>query len=174
MPRKKIHLNRGDVLTMPISENWVGFGQLIDFSKTKEAFLIAVFNLKHTSDKAIDCRSIVRQEIIFLGYTNDAKLFHGDWKVVGNEVDNLSGIQKPFFKLGIAPDLFIVDYLGNKIGHIDENTADELTFQTIIAPIRYENALRAHFGFTPWLELYDKQKNARVIEIQKITQRCSS
>ena len=44
----------------------------------------------------------------------------------------------------------MVDYKGDFVVKIDENAFHKLDYRTEIAPIRYENALKAHFGYGEW------------------------
>ncbi|EJL74397.1 Imm26 family immunity protein [Chryseobacterium populi] len=170
---KRLKLNIGDIFTIPLSEKEVGFGQIVQMPD-KYTLIIVVYNYKTFQAEKYDIEKAVDSEILFLGYTNDAKLYHKDWKIVGNLLNNISRILLPCFKLGLPsadyPDgARLVDFKGNVLANIDKKTFDKLHFQTEVGPIRFENALKAHFNLHEWIaEDYDKilyQKTLESVEI---------
>jgi hypothetical protein len=156
---KKIKLEFGDVFSIPLDGNEFGFGQVMSpYNKKSGGFMIGVFNYKASIIKNLDLNKLCSSELLFLGLTFDAKIYHNDWIVIGNHINNLDSIKKPYFKIGIMPnELYMVNYKGEIIKEITEDVFNNLMYLTEIAPIRYENALKAHFGLQDWKkEDYDK------------------
>lgn len=156
-----------DVFTIPVSSDEVGFGQIIAFP-TASSLLIIVFDLKHTTDSDHDIKKIIGSKILFLGHTLDAKLYHKHWKVIGNVP--VKNVELPYSKIGIPPDdIFITDYKGKKVRKCTVEEFDRLDYQSVIAPVRYENALKAYYGLQDWIgEDYDKLLYERTINSVKI------
>lgn len=155
----RFNLNVGDVFTISLNENEVGFGQCITpHKKTSGGFVIAVFPFKQDKKQTFVIGNIVKQAPLFLGYTFDAKLYHKDWVIIGNYTENIKDLKLPYNKLGTPPDeIYLTDVDGNRIAEISDDFFSELTYKVEIAPIRYENALKAYFGFQKWIEEdYDK------------------
>lgn len=149
---KRFKLNVGDVFTIPLNETEVGFGQVIsEYNKVSGGFLTAIFSNKKQKDQPIIVEEIVNTPPIFVGFTFDAKLYYKDWSVIGNYTENITAIKKPYSKLGLPPDeIYLIDPNNNKVAKISEDVFNELEYRTEIAPIIYENALKAHFGIEEW------------------------
>ncbi|UKB82742.1 immunity 26/phosphotriesterase HocA family protein [Chryseobacterium sp. MEBOG06] len=168
---KRFKLNEGDVFAIPLGNSEFGLGQIINFPKTSDAFIVVIFNEKIAELNEFDKINIDDLKIIFLGYTFDAKLYYKDWQIIGNYKDNIQSIPLPFFKLGTSDDARLVDYKSKVLKHLDESQFDELVYKSEIAPIRYENALKAHFGLQEWIpEDYDKILYEKTLESVKIAE----
>ncbi|WP_160140288.1 Imm26 family immunity protein [Chryseobacterium sp. c4a] len=168
---KRFKLNEGDIFTIPLKNNEFGLGQIINFPRTSDAFIIVLFNKKISESDTFDSIKIEDLEIIFLGYTFDAKLYYNDWQIIGNYKDNIQSIFLPFFKLGTIDDASLVNYRSKVLKRINESQFNKLTYKTEIAPIRYENALNAYFGLQEWIsEDYDKILYEKTLESIKIAE----
>ncbi|MDR4891000.1 MULTISPECIES: Imm26 family immunity protein [unclassified Chryseobacterium] len=153
----RFKLNKGDVFAIPLGNSEFGLGQIINFPKTSDAFIVILFNEKITELDEFQNININDLKIIFLGYTFDAKLYYKDWQVIGNYKDNIQSVSLPFFRLGTSDDARLVDYKSKILKNIDEFQFNKLMYKSEIAPIRFENALKAHFGLQEWIsEDYDK------------------
>lgn len=147
-----MNLKVGDIFTVPLNDNEVGFGQIVGIPD-KSTLLIAIYELRQKKSESIDMSKIKNSKVVFLGFSLDAKLYHKHWLIVGNETSNLTNIKMPFNKLGTPPrDIFIVDYKGNKIREATQSEFENLNYQTTIAPVRYENALKAYHNLQEWKE----------------------
>jgi len=163
----KFKIIEGDVFTIPLNDKEVGFGQVVaPYDKTSGGFMVAVFDFKADDTQNISLNDVCNSELLFLGFTFDAKIYHKDWVLMGNYTDNIKTIVMPYFRLGTPPnDIYIVNYKGERLKSISENVFAELAYQTEIAPIRYQNALKAHFGYGEWKsEDYDKLLYSRSIK----------
>lgn len=155
----KFKLSVGDIFTIPLNDKEVGFGQVITpYDKTCGGFMMAVFDFKTNDVHSVLLKDVGNSELLFLGFTFDAKIYHKDWILIGNYTNNIESIVMPYFRLGTPPsDIYIVNYKGERLKSINEKVFVELTYQTEIAPIRYQNALKAHFDYREWKsEDYDK------------------
>ncbi|BFO67000.1 Imm26 family immunity protein [Chryseobacterium sp. KCF3-3] len=168
---KRFKLNEGDIFAIPLGNNEFGIGQIINFPKTSDAFIVIIFDRKIDDLEKYADLKIEDLKIIFLGYTFDAKLYYKDWLIIGNYMDNITSIHLPFFKLGTSDDARLVDYKSKVLKHIDESQFNKLTYKSEIAPIRFENALKAHFGLQEWIpEDYDKILYEKTLESVKIAE----
>ena len=163
---KNMKLKVDDIFTIPISSDETGFGQIIAFPN-KSTLLIIVFDLKQKVGNDYDIERVLDSKIIFLGYTLDAKLYHRHWEVIGNKP--VKNVQFPFNKIGTPPDdIFITDYRGKKLRRCTIDEFDSLDYQNVIAPVRYENALKAYHGLQDWIGTdYDKLLYERIVNSVK-------
>ena len=152
----KLKLKVGDVFSIPLGNGELGFGQIVSLPD-RDTLIIALFNFKQNDAEPIDINKIFNSEVLFLGYTLDAKLYHKHWVIIGNIQSNLSNIKLPYSKLGTPPgDIYLTDFKGAELCEITEIDFSKLSYQTVIAPIRYENALKAYFKLGEWQDDYDK------------------
>lgn len=153
----------GDIFTIQVSEDKIGFGQIIEIPN-KDNFIIAVYKTIYTGKDWPSLQEIVEDEVLLLGYTLDAKLYHKHWKIIGNLSLPPGKVKLPFFRLGTAPDYKLVDYKGQVIKNIGLELFNCLNYQTVIAPVRYENALKAYHGLNEWRAEYDDLMYTRTLE----------
>lgn len=148
----KLKLSLGDVISIPLANNLFGFGQIVSpYDRKSGGFLIAIFDFKSSALNGVHLPNICNSEIIFLGFTFDAKLYHKHWSVIGNYTKNISTIKTPYNKLGTPPDeIYLIDADNNILAEISEHEFHDLEYRTEIAPVRFENALKAHFGLQEW------------------------
>jgi hypothetical protein len=147
----KLKLTLGDVFSIPLGNSEYGFGQVVtQYEKKSGGFMTAIFDFK-SSTKDAPLQSVCISNVIFLGFTFDAKIYYKDWIVIGNYTDNIGKIKMPYFRLGSPPDdVYIVNYKGERLKIIEEKFYSELSYRTEIAPIRYENALKSYFNLQEW------------------------
>lgn len=167
----KFNLKLGDVISISISENLFGFAQIVSsYDKKSGGFLIAVFNYKSNTLDEIQLSDICNSDIVFIGFTFDAKIYHKQWIVIGNYTHNVNSVQRPlYFKLGTPPDEFyLVDENGKRLLKISEETFNKLSYKSEIAPIRYENALKAYLGLEEWKVDYDEILYMQTLKLNKL------
>jgi hypothetical protein len=157
-------IKTGDIFTIPIDDTRIGFGQIINIPN-KNNFIIVIYKLASDKDNIPRLEEIVKEEILFLGYTLDAKLYHKHWLIIDNYIDNISTIPLPYYKLGTPPDVSIVDFKGDEIRNATQAEFDKLNYQTVVAPVRYENALKAFYKKLEWNDdferlMYDQTLNS--------------
>lgn len=171
---KRFKLNIGDIFTIPLGNGEFGLGQIVYMPSHKHNFIMIVFNEKYKSKEEVNLNALKDLEILLLGYTVDAKLYNKDWEIIGNNLSNLLLIKLPCYKLGLPDDDYpdgarLVDHKGNVLANIDKDTFDNLSYQSEVGPIRFQNALKAHFGLQEWIpEDYDKILYTKTLESVKI------
>lgn len=57
-----------------------------------------------------------------------------------------------------------LDHKGKVMGKISLDKFNKLNYQEIIAPVRYENALKAYYGLEDWREDYDELLYGKAVE----------
>lgn len=151
---KKFKLEKGDVFAIPLTNEEYGFGQVISsYDNRSGGFMVAIFDYKNIGLQSISIDKICSKEVLFLGFTFDAKLYHKHWVLVGRYDLNIKNIQMPYFRLGTPPnDIYIVNFKGERLYEINEDVFCQLSYKSEIAPVRYENALKAYYGLQEWKE----------------------
>src|SRR5258708_92779 len=125
-------LKVGDIFTIPISDDKTGFGQIIKIPN-KSNFIIIVFKQVYSGKDWPSLDEIIKDEILFLGYTMDALLYHKYWNIIGNNFSNLDKIKLPYFKLGTPPDMKIVNFKGDKVRKANKSEFENLEYETVVA-----------------------------------------
>lgn len=177
---KRFKINEGDVFTIPVSEDEVGLGQIAYLPGHKHNFIMIAFDKKFKIGDEISLNNLDELKILLLGYTVDAKLYHKHWEIIGNNTSNLAKVKFPCYKLGLPNDDYpdgakLVDHKGNILAAIGKSDFDKLSYQTEVGPIRFQNALKAHFGYQEWINddynkiLYDKTLESIAVAEEVLT-----
>jgi hypothetical protein len=149
-------LKEGDVFTIPVSESLTGFGQIVKDPK-KDDLIIIVFKELAEKHDIPNIEDIVNGTPLLLGFTMDAKLYHGHWEIIGNHPINIGDIRMPYFKLGTPPgDSYITNYKGQRIRPITLEEYSKLGFKSFRSPAGFEKALKAYHKFGDWREDFDR------------------
>ncbi len=156
MGDRKRHKPRvGDLFEVPIDDARVGYGQVI--GERPHMYLVAIFKTAYPRGSAIKASSVVNDQIAFLAETLDAKIWNGDWPVVGNLVPDFRKVDLPVYKVGMgrADELHIETYDGKRHRRAKPSEVEALRFRTIVSAIVVQNALQASHQVIPWEEGQD-------------------
>ena len=155
MARRK-RLRVGDVFTIPIDDERVGYGQVVhDFGQGHYYFV--VFKEAFARDEEPELDAVLAGRLALLALSLDALLYHDHWQVVGHRGVNPERLPLPAYKEGVSPGKYeVVDYTGERRRDAAAAEVDELPFRAVVAPIRVEKALRALHGLEDWNEAYDE------------------
>ncbi len=147
---KGIRPKVGDVFEIPIDEARVGYGQIA--AQRFESYLMVVFSTAYQRDQRPDTTLITSGDIAFVGESLDAKIWNGDWAIVGNVSPDLSRIPVPVYKVTVGDigSWFVEDYEGTRRRPASPAEVNLLEFRTTVAPIRLEKALQALHGARSW------------------------
>ena len=159
-PRPKV----GDVFLIPAGEGNVGLGQ-VAARYGKDAYFLAVFDgIVAEENAASRIRDTLAGEVLFFGLSPDAKFYVGHWQIVSN-LPVRADLPLPAYKEAVlSPDRFdVVDYSGLRRRPATTDEVSKLRFRTIVAPIRFERALRASIGLDPWLPAYQELKPHKIL-----------
>src|SRR5205085_8082312 len=75
-------------------------------------------------------------ELLFAALTVDAKFYHGDWPVIGNQQDNLSALPQPWFKVGVSGETHIEARDRSLTRRATSTEAAGLRHRTVVPPLR--------------------------------------
>jgi hypothetical protein len=156
--RRRLRLQVGDVFSIPVDDDRVGYGQIVaSWGESGGQFYFAVFDGVHPRDKVPDLDAVLAEPLILLALSMDALLVHGHWQVVGHAEVGDRRIPWPAYKEGVSPpgSFDVVDASGQRRRAASDEEAARLPFRTVVAPIRIEKALRALHGIEPWDDAHD-------------------
>jgi len=163
----------GDVFTINLNDDEIGFGQVVAIP-SRSNLIVCIFDKKNQKTcQNIDLQDVCSSPIILMGYTLDAKFYHKHWQIIGNYLENLKTIVLPYNRMGTPPDdIYITNYQGKRIRQASINEFEKLNYQTVIAPVRYENALKAYYGYMPWIEEdYNKLLYSNYLAAKQVVER---
>lgn len=148
-----IQVKVGDVFLVPLDgESWA-LGQLV--SSWNDELYVAIFGQK-VETQNVDPRSVVTQEPVFLALTLDAKLFHGDWPIIGNVQDNLASLPQPAFKVRQSGVIYIESRDRTVSRPASSSEAELLRYRNVSSPAMIEEAVQGRFDVCEWNSHYDK------------------
>lgn len=142
-----IKVKVGDVFLIPLDETACAGGIIINDRKGE--LYVAVFQEKLDAGES-DTKKIVNGTPLFLTLTLDAKLWHGFWPIIGNELKLTKKFPQPVYKVQYDGNLHIEsrDMKFHRIASASE--AEILNFRTVSSPAAIENATKGKFGILEW------------------------
>jgi hypothetical protein len=110
----------------------------------------------------IDVAAALQAPIALRALSLDALLWHEYWRVVGHVAIEEPDALLPAYKesQGTGSNVMAVDFSGGRSRKATADEVSSLPFRTIVAPIDLENALRALFGRSPWLQGYEELRRS--------------
>lgn len=147
MAKKNKKLSVGDVFTIPIDDDRVGVGQLVDAYEDSDGhFYMAIFDELHPAGDAPDASEVTDGKLAFLALASDGLLHDGSWEVVGRcEVDR-DALPWPAYKEETDEGFDVVDHSGGRRRTATDKEAERLPFRTIVTTKVLEDALKARHG----------------------------
>lgn len=151
-----IQISQGDVFVMPLGEGVMGLGQVVDVLDA-ELYLVAYGEVWH-DDSPPEAKEVIRLTPVFATLSLDAKLWNGDWTIIGNIVENLSAIQRPLFKIRQGGSVLVESHDGSKSRAAIGPEEEMLRYRKTVAPIRLQKAVQAHNRMIEWNDLFEEMK----------------
>ena len=136
----------GDVFLIPLDDRRYGIGQLA--GDWKGELYVVIYDKVVSADASPT--DVDNEPIKFAALTLDAKLYHGDWRIIGNHNDNVATISQPWFKVCVAGQTYVESRDRSVTRPATAEEAAILKLRTVVAPIRLEKALKASHGIGEW------------------------
>lgn len=148
-----IKANVGDVFLVPLDcQSWA-VGQLI--SAWNEELYVTIFD-KKTEARELDLSATLNLNSALFALTLDAKLFHGDWPILGNVDENLDRFPQPAFKVRQSGVVYIESRDRTVSRPASPSEAEILRYRSVSYPAIIEEAAQGYFGFCEWNAHFDK------------------
>lgn len=153
MGGRRIKSRPGDVFLVPLDQNDAALGQVL--ASWKGELYIAIYDLKVPLSET-NASLVCGREPLIAALSLDAKLWHGDWPIIGNVTSNLAGILHPVFKVGHNGSTYLVTRDRSVLRKALPEEASQLRLRTVYAPVALQNAILAHFGLGERLPRYEE------------------
>jgi hypothetical protein len=148
-----IEVKVGDVFLIPLDGKSWALGQLV--SAWNDELYVAIFDRK-VATQDVDPNSVNGEEPVFLALTLDAKLFHGDWPILGNVQENLTSFPQPAFKVRQSGVVHIESRDRSVSRPAAPAEAEILRYRNVSSPAVVGEAVQGHFGICDWNPHFDK------------------
>jgi hypothetical protein len=155
--------SEGDVFLIPIGDGDYALGQIAG-SWNDELYLV-VFEIR-TGQSEARPDLVAGAEPFLAALSLDAKLWNGDWPIIGNFRDNLGGIAEPMFRVMQNGAPYVESRDRSIYRPARGNEFARLQFRAIASPAVVEDAVKARFGFEKWLPGYDRYLYGYVLNSQ--------
>jgi hypothetical protein len=150
----KVIPKRGDVFLIPLDDTRVSLGQVVDVLPN-ELYLVAFGGSWQALSPPL-VNEVLGKEPRFSTLSLDAKLWNGDWPIIGNTTENLPNIRLPLFKVRSSGCVLVEKHDGSKSRIATSNEELLLRFRATVSPIRLENAVKADQGIKDWNTAFDE------------------
>ena len=156
MPQEKIIRRRtvpreGDIFEFDVPEGRRGYGVVVVGGGVP--YVIILRSLHGGRPSMAELRV---DDIALVGWTMDALIHHGRWRIVYSGCPPRPDIPYPNYIVGLAGDLMVTDFRGKFLDRPRDGELGLLEYQSSRAPISYEKALLALHGFGEWRGDYDR------------------
>jgi hypothetical protein len=155
----------GDNFLVPIGGQFCP-GRVVD--KYKQSLYVCIFDILVSGE--VDSSAGVSGMTPFIGAcTLDAFFFHGFWRITDNVSVDDSTIRTPVFKVEHNGRTYIESFEGKLLRQATPDEAELLRYRVVVAPVRVDKAVKAHFGDGPWESAYENlrysyaEESARLI-----------
>jgi hypothetical protein len=152
---ERLRLSPGDVFTVPLDDEdkQVGYGQFVAKYKLSD-MAVACFDTVSPTDELMEPEDVVRSPVVLFGFTTDALLYHGVWRVIGRAPAVIDAIALPFFKVKRGGRWTIISVDGTKSWAVEDEPGG-YDYRWNQAPIAFQLALRALKGAGTWDPMFD-------------------
>lgn len=144
----------GDVFLIPLNGQSWACGQVV--SAWNAELYVAIFASK--VNRQFEPANIIAQEPIFLTLTLDAKLYHGEWPIIGNIQENLARLPQPAFKVRQSGVAYVESRDRTSSRPAAPEEAEILKYRTVSSPAVVQNGVQAHFGIGEWSSKYEDMR----------------
>jgi len=148
---RSLKVKKGDIFEIPTSDGRYGYGQVIVGGT---ALYVSVFRELYNSAPNLD--DVLKGEILLVGWTLDALIYHGRWKIVGNRSPVAARVPFPSYKVRVKGVPHVHDFNGENYRPATARDWELLNYKTTVSAIRYQNALLAHHGLGEWRSDYEE------------------
>ena len=143
----------GDFFAIPLSPDFWGCG-VVALERKKELYLV-IFEETFESLDGLNKVNIEELTPFFSSSSLDAKIWNDHWPVIGKGL-NVSALEQPIYKVEEGGRLIAESFDGKRRFLIGEHEAANIPYRKVVAPVRLENALKAHHGLINWNPIYDE------------------
>ena len=155
----------GDFFAIPLSSTVWGCGVVA--RKWKSELYLVLFEETFNNLEKIREVEINRLTPCLASSSLDAKIWHGHWPVMHERAD-VSKLAQPIFKVAEANKVIAESFDRKFRRPIDVEIANQLSYRKGVAPVRLENALRAHHGISEWDKIFDELRYDLAIAVNHI------
>ena len=140
----------GDVVAIPVSGEKTACAQVL---VKRKILYVSVFSRLYPDP--INVADVLSDTPALAGWTMDAKIYHGDWKILGNASPKYAALAKRKYLVEYEGNIWVQDLEG-KLEHVASRAeADTLFPKSSYSPVRLERAIRAFHGMEPWCSDFD-------------------
>ena len=150
MPARKI-AKVGDVLSIPIVGSLCATAQVL----VKRNILYVVVFSELRQCESVNIEAATSGSPILVGCTMDAKIYHGDWEIIGGSVPIDRPDLKKNYKVEYAGKIWVADFDGRLLHPASRSEIENLFNRSSYSPARFERVIRAYHKLEPWDSEFD-------------------
>lgn len=149
--RRRVVLREGDVFEFDAPDGRRGYGVIIVGGGVPYVIILQGLHLSPPSMAELEADAIA-----LVGWTMDALVYHGRWRVIAHGYSLRPDIPYPNYLVGLSGEQVVTDFKGRFLGPPKEDELGVLDHKSSRSPIGYEKAFLALHGFGEWQESYEE------------------
>lgn len=148
--RREMRPKKGDLFQFEIGNGQIAYGQIVIAS---DRLYVVIYDQIHPNHWEFKYEII--GFVCLCGWTLDARLHHGMWKIVGN-FPLPCCINFPEYKVRYDGRMAVETFDGQFLRYANEEDEKKLAPKSVISPIIFEDALESIHGLRPWNDMYGR------------------
>ena len=140
----------GDVLSIPIIGNLCAAAQVL--AKRNILYIVVFSELRQCGSIGVEAATSAP---ILVGWTMDAKIYHGDWEIVGRSMPIACDYLKKNYTVEHLGKIWVEDFDGKLLHPASSDEIKSLFNRSSYSPVRLERAIRAYHNLEPWNSEFD-------------------
>ena len=154
--RKRVNLKEGDIFEFTVPDGRLGYGVIVTPGKLKGGGVPYVIILASLHSSRPGIADLAGDQIALVGWTMDALVYHGVWRVIAHNFPKRIDVPFPNWKVALDGRIYVTDFEGEILDEATAAQTDLLDYRTSHAPIRFQRAFEALHGFGEWQDHYEK------------------
>lgn len=148
MTKRGPKLDAGDLLGIPLADGRFAIGQVV---LPGVSFYLGVDPnpLEHFEALADFAPKL-------FAWTNDAEVYHGNWKKLAERLPVSDNFPRPNFKVGMPGRMVVESFEGQRLRNFVPGEDDALDYRSSYSPLLVQRAADAFNGLSDWLPTFDK------------------
>lgn len=146
---------------MPLPDGRTGYGVIVKRGGLPGGGTPYIAIYRSAYAQRPDVADIIKDEVALQGWTTDALVYHGRWRVVERDAA-LPFLRFPNFKVEREGKFYVVDVEGETVDLATPCEMDLLNYRFSSTAGIFQDAFEALHGFGEWKEHFDKLTPAYV------------
>ena len=153
--KRRVRLREGDLLELPLPDRRSGYGIIVKRGGLPSGGTPYIAIFRSAYDQRPDLSQACRDEVALQGWTTDAFVYHGRWRVIAHDLA-VPPLFFPNYKVGMEGKTYVVDVEGKILDLANASELALLDYQCSSSASIFQKAFESLHGFGDWEDHFNK------------------